>query len=85
LTPINTGYAGVHMLCPNPLRRLWPWQIEHERVFGGATRRVLEEASIPVLMQHQTCTSALVTDSSAPGGLHRRRSIAPAAISQSWR
>jgi nucleotide-binding universal stress UspA family protein len=24
----------------------------HERVFGGATRRVLEEADIPVLMQH---------------------------------
>ncbi len=24
----------------------------HERVFGGATRRVLEEATIPVLMQH---------------------------------
>jgi len=23
-----------------------------ERVFGGATRRVLEEALIPVLMQH---------------------------------
>jgi hypothetical protein len=52
LTPIHTGYAGAHMLCPNPLRRLWPWQIERERVFGGATRRVLEEASIPMLMQH---------------------------------